>query len=304
MRLLENGIFIAIVAHGIIGVSLVWDKVLLRRPATSSLPSYVFWLGSLSIFGLLLIPFGFKPPSARMAALALLAGVVHLAAVWFYYVALKQGEASETLTVMGGFSPLATALIGMALLSKPLGGKSIAGFALLVAGGFAMFFAENLDWRRVLPGVLLSAALFGVTNVLQKLVFNATGFITGYVIFTAGTAVAAAAMLLPPAWRRQILEHSGGAPPKSKFWYFVNRFLSGVGSFLIFFAISRANPAVVDSISGVRYVIIFVGAYALTRLKPAWLREDFQRPVLIAKSGATALIIAGLLLLGSNESSR
>jgi hypothetical protein len=46
MRLLENGIFIAIVAHGIIGVSLVWDKVLLRRPATSSLPSYVFWLGA------------------------------------------------------------------------------------------------------------------------------------------------------------------------------------------------------------------------------------------------------------------
>ena len=57
MSLPANGIFVAIASHGIIGKSLVWDKVLQRRPATSSLPSYVFWLGAISVFGLLLIPF-------------------------------------------------------------------------------------------------------------------------------------------------------------------------------------------------------------------------------------------------------
>src|SRR5215467_11210737 len=133
MTLLLNGVFVAIVAHGIIGTSLVWDKVLLRRPATSSLPSYVFWLGALSILGLLLIPFGFKMPSVEMIGLAFLTGIVHLTAIWFYYAALKLGEASQTLAVTGGFSPLATALIAMPLLSKPFGGSSLAGFILLVA---------------------------------------------------------------------------------------------------------------------------------------------------------------------------
>jgi drug/metabolite transporter (DMT)-like permease len=298
MHFLTNGILIAIIAHGLIGASLVWDKVLLQQPATKSLANYVFWLGAISIFGLILIPFGFHMPSLGMAGIGFIAGAADLAASWFYYAALKRGEASQTLAVMGGFSPLATALIGIGLLSTPLGGSSILGFALMVAGGFVMFLSEKLNWHRVLPSVLLAAGLFGISNVLQKVVFNGTGFVTGYVFFTIGTFVGSMALLLRPKWRQQIFPQSEEAPPRSKFWYMVNRFVSGVGSFLIFFAISKENPAVVDAISGVRYIIIFVGAFLLTRLKPDWLREDFHRRVLIGKSVATGLVVAGLVLVG------
>jgi drug/metabolite transporter (DMT)-like permease len=294
----RNGVFLAIIAHGLIGISLVWDKVLLQRPATQSLPSYVFWLGAMSVFGVVLVAFGFKMPSVGMAALGFGTGVVHLAANWFYYRALKQGEASQTLAVMGGFSPLATALIAIPLLSKPLGGSSVLAFALMVVGGFVMFGSEKLNWRKVVPNVLWASALFGVTNVLQKVVFNATGFITGYVFFTLGTFAGAMALLLCPSWRRQIFQHSEEAPPRSRLWYFVNRFISGVGSFLIFLAISRAHPAIVDAISGVRYVIIFLGALLLTRCKPDWLKEDFGHRALIGKCVATGIIVAGLVLVG------
>src|SRR5690349_24198886 len=98
---LHNGVFIAIIANGLIGISLVWDKVLLKQPETQNLVSYVFWLGAISIFGLLLAPFGFHWPSMGIAALALCTGILHLAAIWFYYAALKRGEASQTLAVMG-----------------------------------------------------------------------------------------------------------------------------------------------------------------------------------------------------------
>ncbi len=299
MEVLSNGTLVAIIAHGLIGISLVWDKILLRQPASKSLASYVFWLGAISVFGVVLIPFGFKLLRPKMAMLGFAAGVIHLGAIWFYYAALKRGEASQTLAIMGGFSPLATALIGLGLLAKPLGGNSETGFALMVAGGFVMFLAEKLKWRRVLPSVLLSSGLFGLTNVLQKIVFNTTGFVTGYVFFTIGTFAGAIAMLLWPPWRRQIFQHSEEAPPRSRFWYFVNRFVSGVGSFLIFVAISKGSPAVVDSIAGVRYVIIFLATYAATEFKPEWLKEDFGRRALIGKSVATGLIVAGLVLVGS-----
>lgn len=299
MHLITNGILIAIIAHGMVGSSLLWDKVLLDQPATRNLPNYVFWLGAMSVLGVFLIPFGFHLPSWRMAALGFGAGVLNLAANWYYYQALKQGEASQTLAIMGGFSPLATVLIAWALLSnKNLTGNALIGFAAMVLGGFVMFFSEQIDWRRMLASVLLASGLFGLTNVLQKVVFNATGFITGIVFFTIGTFVGAVAMLLWPDWRRQISEQSEKAPPRSKFWYFVNRFLDGFGSFLIFYAISKANPAVVDAISGVRYVIIFVGAWLLTRMKPEWLREDFHSHALIGKSVGTTLIVAGLVLVG------
>jgi len=298
LQFLTNGVFLAIIAHGLIGISLLWDKVLLQRPATKSLANYVFWLGGLSVLGLLLIPFGFHLPSASIAGLAVATGAIHLAAIWFYYTALKLGDASETLAVMGGFAPLATALIGIPLLSGPLGHNRELAFALMVGGGFVMFGSERFNWQRILPSVLASAGLFGLVNVLQKVVFNVTGFVTGYVFFTFGTFLGAMALLLRPMWREQILEDSGDAPPRSRFWYFVNRFMAGVGSFLIFFAISRTNPAVVSAIAGVRYTIIFLGAYLITRLKPDWLTEDFHRRVLIGKSVATALIVAGLVLFG------
>ena len=294
----KNGVFIAIIAHGLIGISLIWDKVLLKRPGTQNLISYVFWLGSLSVFGVVLVPFGYNSPSIRLMAIAFGAGVLHLVAVFFYYAALKRGEASETLAVMGGFSPVATAAIGFGLLSKQMSGGELIGFALMTAGGFVMFFSEKLPLRALLPTVVLASLFFGLVNVLEKVVYDQTNFVSGYVWFTIGTFAGAMLLLVRSSWRKQIFSESGQDTPRNRFWYFVNRFVSGVGSFLIFYAISRANPALVDSISGVRYAIIFVGALLLTKLKPVWLKEDFSHGELITKLAATFLVVAGLVIVG------
>src|SRR5689334_10687396 len=118
MSVLTNGFFLATLAHALIGISLVWDKILLKQPKLGDVINYVFWLGAMSIFGLLLIPFGFHMPGWKIAALATAAGVIHLAANYFYYATLKSGEASQTLAIMGGFSPLATFLVGLFLLKR------------------------------------------------------------------------------------------------------------------------------------------------------------------------------------------
>ena len=295
--LVLNGLFIAILAHGLIGISLVWDKVLLKRPQTKNLLSYVFWLGAISFFGLVLIPFGFKWPSWPVGLMGFAAGLLDLIASYFYYAALKAGEASEELAAMGGFSPVATALLSLPLLKKPIGGL-MTGFVIMTVGGFVMFFAEKRPLSKMLPRVIIASACFGMTNVLQKIVFNDTNFVTGYVFFTFGTFIGSMALLVPPSWRKQIFEHSEEATPKSKFWYMVNRVLAGVGSFLVVFAVSRASPAVVEAISGVRYVIIFIGAYGITRLKPSWFCEDFGKRALTFKVIATCLVVAGLVLVG------
>lgn len=292
-----NGVLIATLAHALVGISLVWDKVLLNRPLTKNLSAYVFWLGAISIFGLALIPFGFIIPPLSWAALGFVAGLLDLIASYFYYWALKAGEASDELAAMGGFAPVATALIAIPLLNEPIGGQ-LLGFALMTVGGFIMFFAEKRPLKTMLPKIVLAAAGFGLMNVLQKIVFNHVNFVTGYVFFTLGTTAGALLMLVPPSWRREIFEYSEEAPPKSKLWYMVNRFTAGVGSFLCVYAVSLANPALVEAISGVRYVVVFIGAYSITKLMPDWFKEDFRPRVLIAKVSATALVVAGLVITG------
>ena len=295
---IKNGAFMAIIAHGLIGISLLWDKILLKRPGTRNLFSYVFWLGAMSVFGVILVPFGYQSPPMAVMALAFVAGVVHLVGVFFYYAALKRGEASETLAIMGGFSPVATALIGFVLLTKQMAGSQLVGFALMTGGGFVMFLSDRHPLKKLLPPVLLASGLLGLVNVMEKLVYNRTNFVSGYVWFTIGTFVGALALLIPRSWRAQIFSESERDEPSNRFWYFVNRFVSGVGSFLIFYAISLTHPAIVDAISGVRYAIIFVGAILLTRFKPQWLKEGFRGWQLVTKAIATALVVAGLVLVG------
>ena len=271
---------------------------MLKQPETKDVVNYVFWLGAISVFGLILIPFGFKMPSWYVIALAFSAGVVQLIANYFYYKTLQIGEATQTLAIMGGFSPLFTYLIGLPLLKQPLGGESIFGFALMTGGGFFMFLSEKINTKRVLPLTLVAAATFGVSSVVQKMAFERTNFVTGYVFFTIGTFVCALFFLVRAKWREQIFKHSEEASPRSKTFYFINRFMAGVGSFLIFLAISRTSPAIVDAISGVRYVIIFIGAYLLTKYHPDWLKEIFGGWPMAAKIIATAMVVAGLVLVG------
>jgi uncharacterized membrane protein len=304
---LQAGILVAIIAHGLIGISLVWDKVLLRQPQTQGLVSFTFWLGAISIFGLLLMPFGYHTPPLPVAGIAFLAGFLDLVSSGFYYAVLKRGEASETLAVLGGFSPTATALFAIPFLTEPVGGQTL-GFALMTAGGFLMFFSERLNVRRVLPLIVLTAALFGLANVLQKLALDRTDFVTAYVLFSLGTVSASLLLLIRKSWRVEIFKGSAngsGRPGElagsARFWYFVNRFLSGVGSLGIFYAIKLSNPAIVDAISGVRYIVIFLGAYLLTRIHSDWLSEEFEGRSLFWKTAATMVVVAGLVYVGLGE---
>jgi drug/metabolite transporter (DMT)-like permease len=301
MAVLHNGVFIAVIAQGMLGLSLLWDKILLRKPATQNLLSYVFWMGAMSIFGVILAFFGFHWPPLSLAFLAFGSGALQLAGIYFYYLALKRGEASEALAVMGGFAPVATALVAWPLLGAPIGHHSIAGFALMVLGGFVMFLAERLDFRKLVGPVLLASSAYGLVNVTEKIAFDRSGFVTAYVFFTLGTFAGSLLLLIRPSWRRQIFENTGESSRKeagrsSRFWYFVNRFVNGLGSFLVYYAISVATPAIVDAIASVRYVVIFLGAYAITCWRPRWLREDFHGMVLAGKAAATLLVASGLVL--------
>ena len=296
----SDGALIAIIAHGMIGISLVWDKVLLKKKGTQNLLAFVFWLGVISIFGVILVFFGFKWPGLALAALGFAAGLLDLFASYFYYSALKSGEASDELAAMGGFGPALTALISIPFLNIAIGGD-ITGFALMTAGGFTMFFAEKVPLKQMLPKILLACTAFGLMNVIQKIVFNRTNFVSGYVFFTLGTFFGSVALLIPPSWRRQVFEHSEDAEPRSRFWYMFNRFLAGVGSFLVVYALKHASPSIVQAISGTRYAVVFIGAYLITKFRPSWFREDFTGKALVAKVSGTCLVIAGLVLVGLHD---
>lgn len=61
MQILDNGVLIAVLAHAVVGLTLVWDKILLKETHSQSVVNYVFWLGAIAISGCIVGVFGMKP---------------------------------------------------------------------------------------------------------------------------------------------------------------------------------------------------------------------------------------------------
>ena len=178
-----NGVTVALTAQVFIGISLVIDKIFFGDDGREKAVPYVFWIAILSCFGLVFFFFGFTMPGAGTITLSAAAGLSFILMLVAYYKVLSIGEATEAVPVVGGFAPLATWLAGSMMQFSPLNAAESAGFALLLAGGFILFFAERSRLKSLLPWTLLAAALTGSTNIMEKYVFlNTANFATGYAL--------------------------------------------------------------------------------------------------------------------------
>ena len=290
-------LLVATLAQIILGTSGVFDKLLLRRGFFDPWV-YTFWLGILGIFSIVLLPFGFESASLTTIFLALLGGAAFVFAMLAMFFSLNRGYASETLPVIGGFSPVFTLFIGFLLLSDKLSLGDLVGFSFLVIGGFVLFLlgGERASIKSI-SLILLAAALLGFSNVLAKLVFDNTNFITGFFLIKTGGAIVASLFLLYPAARASIVLSKKGAAPENQFFYIANRAYAGLGSVLINVAISLTHPALVDATQSIRYIIIFLASWLL-------LKEVSKGKALVGKIVATVLIVVGFVCLGLVSYSR
>lgn len=299
-----SGVTIAFLAQIFIGVSLVIDKIFFGESGERRVIPYVFWISIMSSFGLIFFFFGFKLPTAETLGLSFLAALSFLLMLICYYKVLSIGEATEAIPIVGGFAPLATYLAGSMLEFSPLNAAEAAGFSLLIAGGFILFFSDRSKILKIIPWTLVASAFTGSTNVLEKLVFqNTENFATGYALMKSATLIIGISMFALPYFRKNIFNESRDTAKEKRILYFVNRAVAGTGSLLIFYAIKLENhPAIVESINGARYIIVFILAYVITMLRPDILNETIHGRKAFLKITATLLILSGLTGLGLQRS--
>src|SRR3989344_574062 len=288
---------IAVIAQVIIGSSAVFDKLLLRRRSVEPW-GYTFWFGMLGGVAVFLLPFGYYPASLGIIALSLFGGAVFVFAAFFAFKALEKIEASETLPLMGALSPIFTLVIASMFLGANLGFADAIGFVLLTLSGFLLVLVERKDFRKGALGMIVCAALLlAASHVVSKIAFTESSFITGFFWLKVGGVLASLGMLAAPSIRQRIRSSAAKTLPRGRILYFANRGYAAVGSFMVSAAIFLSEPALVDSTQNIRYLVIFLLAGFI-------LAERFRGRDLVAKIGAGALIIAGLLFLAVGEQVR
>lgn len=73
--------------------------------------------------------------------------------------------------------------------------------------------------------------------------------------------------------------------------------ISGASQAVFFLAVSIGPVSLVSTITKTRFLIIFIGATAISRLHPEIMHEAMDRRVLIQKAIAISMIIAGVGLV-------
>ncbi len=287
-----NWLFIAVLAQIILGTSAVFDKALLKRKFFDPF-TYTFWIGVLGLFAVVFLPFGFQLTALNTILIALAAGAIFILAMVFMIYALYLSEASQTLPIIGGISPIFTLVFGFIFLSSWLGSGDYIAFTLLILGSLVLFAIEKKEVRKIsIILILASSFLFGLSNVLSKVVFETTNFVTGFFWIKVGGAILALAFLFSGNIRQRIFHHTDVPKIKHYFLYFSNRLYAGIGSLLVSFAIKISqNPALVDALQSIKYIVIFIFAWIL-------LKEKFSGRILAGKIFAALLIFSGIFLLG------
>ncbi len=296
---------IALIGYLFLAVVFVLDKLILtksvQKPTVYTFYSTIFMLGAVAI-----LPFGGGLLHGWDWWWAIVSGVAFGFGMWTMYVALKYGETSHISPFVGGVVTIATYGISAIFLAERLNGIEIVGMVVLVLSSFILAYKRNKKIGKLLHvGLLwaiLSGILFAISHVSAKYIYDLYPFITGFAWTRATTGLVGLFLLCFPSVRHSF--------HKKKHTESVHRFakrhavsivisdkiLSILGVVLVQYAIAIGTVTMVNAMSGIQYILMFIIIYVLTKFAPKIFREYFTHRELIIQWIAIGLVVVGSAL--------
>jgi len=297
--------FIALIGYLLLAVVFVLDKFILsesvERPEIYTFYSTVFLFGILVAY-----PFGVGLLSGLDWLWATVSGVGFGLAMWTMFIALKYGETSHISPFIGVITALATYTLSYGLFSERLGTLQMVGVGILVLAGCLL----SLEKRRgkkagfhagFLWGIL-SGALFAISHVSAKFIYEGYDFLTGFVWTRASTGlVGLLLVLLYPSVRAKC--RGAMQRKKKKTVSFAKKHTMGIvvsdkvlgalGVVFIQYAIAIGSVTLVNAMAGLQYVFMFVIVLLMTKFAPKIFKEYFTKKELAIQLVALVLVVVG-----------
>jgi len=304
-----NWIFIAISAYFLIALQTVLDKFLLSSKKVSHPAIYAFYTGILSLFTLILIPWGFNYPGFFWVLMYIFSGLVFVYGILGIFFAIAKSEASRVLPVVGVVIPIVTYFIEYFFLRNNLDVLKILGIGLLIAGGIIISFelplkiSQKKFFRGFYPSLIAGVLLAIAFSAFSYFYAREKAFINVFVWTRLGLVAGALSLLLFSAWRKIILGSLKNFKKDKKEKintgniFVGNKLLGGVGSILVNYAISLGSVTVVNALVSVQYIFIFLIGIVFARLFPHFFEEKHDGKSVFQKLTAIGIVGLGLVLI-------
>jgi len=317
-------LFVAVSSYFINAGVYVADKFLLSKKIHSSV-TYAFYVGIWSVFNFVLLAFAPWVPSLRELSVDILAGLLFLVTLIFWYKALHQSEATRVVPIVGALTPIFSFVLSYVFLGDKLSERQFLAFLILIYGGILVsvkrtrFYVLKEAWesvknifgdvlggihaqyrptRRLIINSATSALFFAAYYVLIKYIYSHQPFIGGFVWSRLGTFLGVLLILLVPDWRRRIMERRQEAKrPKNLSFFLLVRISAAAAFIMLNWAVSLGNVAMINALQGTQYVFLFLLILFLSTKYPKIIKEEMGGGVLLQKIIGIMLISTGLYML-------
>lgn len=291
-------------SYFLLALSFLADKYLLAGRIQSP-RLYTFYIGLAGILVLALAPFvGFTIPDPEQILLALACGFFFILGLFWLYKALYLFEASRVMPAAGGMTPFFSALLvfifsgGKATLTN----SEYLAVALLILGSILITYqkSQKISAKCFLISCF-AAILLAFYFVSAKYVYLGQPFWSGLIWIRIGGFLTVLFFLFSAEVRKQIFAPKSG--PKKQgataVLFFGNQAVGAGGNLLQSWAVALSPlvyVTVINALSGVQYVFLFIFSIILSLKFPRVLKEDVSRKIIIQKITAIILISGGMAL--------
>ncbi|MBI2022538.1 hypothetical protein HYS97_01670 [Candidatus Daviesbacteria bacterium] len=292
---------LTIAAYLLNAVAVTIDKILLIKHIPDPL-IYVFYFSLVSCLALFLIPFA-SLPSGYILLLASVSTVLWTVGAYFMLKALKIGQISRVIPVIGTLIPLFLLIVG--IKTGTLTQTEIYAVVTLVLG---LVFITLLDWKgridkKEIALEIGSAFFFAISYLLLRYAYESSNFWTVFVYSRPVLIPLGILLILVPVTRKIIFP--GKTQPYWKsflksnaLWLFASgQVAAGVSQLLLIFSISLASPALVNALQGIQYAFLFIAAFLLSKKFPQVFKEKMSATGFYIKALGIIFISFGLYLL-------
>lgn len=295
-------LLLAIIGHVSNGVAFVIDKSLLSTAFKRS-ATYACLIGSLSLVVAVAIPWVGRWPSGDFILPSLAFGALFVFALWAFFEALKRGEPSRVVPIIGSLIPILTLIGSMALFNERLSVKQLIGFFLLLSATALLTIGKSKSRvdKTTFAICVIAAVLFAVSTLCGKYAFDHNDFLGVFVVsrITAGVTGVLIGLLIPTAGKEVLgmfrpKKTSKKAPKGSTALAVTGQVLGAIGFVCIHLAIKSGSASIVNALQAIQYALLVLAAFVMRKRAPKLLGEDLSGKTLLIKAIALAVTAIGL----------
>jgi uncharacterized membrane protein len=286
-------------------VTALFDKFLLSGRIKEPVV-YAFFVSVLSLFVVVLVPFGYRPIPWQTAVVFVISGMLFLYGLVAFYNAVKKSEISRVAPLVG---ITISVIAGVASLAfGPAANLSFSPghfFSLLVLLAGAFLIAFDLPLKKndaLMKSTLLAGVLMALSLLFLKTGYRNADFINGLLWSRLGFIVGGFSLFIIPEYRKAILDNTRGLSSSNKhhvmtgILFILNKVFGAIATFFLTYAVFLGPVTFVQALNGIQYAFVLILAIPLAIRFPKVFEEKLYFWDWFQKGIAVILIGLGMWL--------